>query len=184
MVSHLEDAEEEAKLDMTPMIDVVFLLIIFFLCIDFKTLEAKLPAYLPTDKGSQATPEEPVEQLSLRIVVDQKGEKRTRREGVPLINPETGRENAYMLIGHKVRYQLGPQWFDELSRVIEQLEKIKADPTKMVPDKKNPGKKKLMAVVIEPQPGATYGDVASAVDAVSAAGFEEINFGGGRGTAD
>ena len=43
-------------MDMTPMIDVVFLLIIFFLCIDFKILEAKLPAYLPKDKGSQ--PEE------------------------------------------------------------------------------------------------------------------------------
>ena len=31
---------EEAKPNMTPMIDVVFLLIIFFLCIEFKTLEA------------------------------------------------------------------------------------------------------------------------------------------------
>ena len=48
-MSHLADAEEEAEGDMTPMIDAVFLLIIFFLCIDFKTLEAKLPAYLPKD---------------------------------------------------------------------------------------------------------------------------------------
>ncbi len=34
----IEDAQEEVKPDMTPMIDVVFLIIIFFICIDFKVL--------------------------------------------------------------------------------------------------------------------------------------------------
>ncbi len=89
--SHLKDVQEEAKNDMTPMIDVVFLLIIFFLCIDFKTLEAKLPAYLPKDKGSQSTPEEPVEQLSIMIVMDRWGDEITRDPKKKLIDPETGR---------------------------------------------------------------------------------------------
>ena len=40
----MEEVSKEAEMDMTPMIDVVFLLIIFFLCIDFRVLEAKLPA--------------------------------------------------------------------------------------------------------------------------------------------
>ena len=55
------------------MIDVVFLLIIFFLCIEFRVLEAKLPAYLPKDKGSQSTQVEPMEQLSVGIYVESKG---------------------------------------------------------------------------------------------------------------
>ena len=50
----LEDAQEEVKPDMTPMIDVVFLMIIFFICIDFKVLESKLPAYLPKDTKGDA----------------------------------------------------------------------------------------------------------------------------------
>ena len=39
-------------MEFTPMIDVVFLLLIFFMCtLKFKTLENKLTTYLPTDKG-------------------------------------------------------------------------------------------------------------------------------------
>ena len=60
------------------MIDVVFLLIIFFLCIDFKILEAKLPAYLPKDKGSATTEMEPIEQLPVLIVCDEWGQESTR----------------------------------------------------------------------------------------------------------
>ena len=59
----LEAAQEEVKADMTPMIDCVFLMIIFFICIDFKVLESKLPAYLPKDKGSQSFKVDPVQQF-------------------------------------------------------------------------------------------------------------------------
>ena len=45
-------AEEEQKLEMTPMIDVTFLLLVFFLCtLRFKSLEGKLGAYLPKELG-------------------------------------------------------------------------------------------------------------------------------------
>ena len=44
--------KEEVKLELTPMIDVTFLILIFFMCtLKFKTLEGKLVSYLPTDKG-------------------------------------------------------------------------------------------------------------------------------------
>ena len=43
---------EEVKMDMTPMIDVVFQLLIFFLCATkFKAEEGNLKAYLPKDRG-------------------------------------------------------------------------------------------------------------------------------------
>ncbi|MFT7617642.1 MAG: biopolymer transport protein ExbD [Planctomycetota bacterium] len=50
--------EEEIKMDMTPMIDVTFQLLIFFIItLKFKLLEKKLYSYLPTDFGTNATPE-------------------------------------------------------------------------------------------------------------------------------
>lgn len=43
---------EDMIMDITPMIDVVFQLLIFFMvAAKFKTLEGKLLAYLPKDKG-------------------------------------------------------------------------------------------------------------------------------------
>jgi biopolymer transport protein ExbD len=44
--------KDKSDLSMTPMIDVTFLLLIFFMvACKFKTFEAKLAAYLPKDKG-------------------------------------------------------------------------------------------------------------------------------------
>ena len=52
-----EAATEEVEMQMTPMIDVTFLLLIFFMCsIKFKLLDGKLAAYLPRDVGVNATP--------------------------------------------------------------------------------------------------------------------------------
>jgi len=45
--------EDSSELSMTPMIDVTFLLLIFFMLQPFKTFEGKLAAYLPKDKGLQ-----------------------------------------------------------------------------------------------------------------------------------
>jgi biopolymer transport protein ExbD len=48
---------EATETDMTPMIDVVFQLIIFFICtIKYKTLEGKLETQLPKDVGVNPTP--------------------------------------------------------------------------------------------------------------------------------
>jgi biopolymer transport protein ExbD len=58
---------EEVEVDLTPMIDVTFLLIIFFICtIKFKTLEGKLETQLPKDVGVNATP---VDQLLDKVEI-------------------------------------------------------------------------------------------------------------------
>ena len=64
-----EEAMKETVMAMTPMIDVTFLLLIFFLCtIKFKILEGKIPAYLPKDVGVNATPvDEQLEKIEIRI---------------------------------------------------------------------------------------------------------------------
>lgn len=65
-----------ARLDLTPMIDVTFLLLVFFLCtLRFQSLEAKLAAHLPRDVGGGAAhPAHPERiDLSLRARADAGG---------------------------------------------------------------------------------------------------------------
>ncbi|MHC5209383.1 MAG: ExbD/TolR family protein [Planctomycetota bacterium] len=57
MARHKKSKIEEVDADMTPMIDVTFQLIIFFICtIKFKTLEGKLETQLPKDVGVNSAP--------------------------------------------------------------------------------------------------------------------------------
>lgn len=179
----IEDAQEEVKPDMTPMIDVVFLMIIFFICIDFKVLESKLPAYLPKDKGSQDTKVDPQEQLSIRVFVD--------APGTPIypagaskgsVNPNTGRPFRFKLENHRTKWEVGPKPLSNIKDVERELKRIADDPNSQVKDEKTGGKK-LMACVIEAYPGTFYEDVAKTADAAHNAGFLEINFGGGLGPA-
>ncbi|MCA8956471.1 MAG: biopolymer transporter ExbD [Planctomycetes bacterium] len=167
-----EEVTKEAEIDMTPMIDVVFLLIIFFLCIDFKILESKLPAYLPKDTGSRGGGTmEPQEKLRIRIVLDRRGEKTLRPAA----------KNAYYWPGHKVHFSVGATRADSLDDLKRELEELHRDPRWSVPDPKRPGRMKPMSVVIEPDAGTVYGDVAACVDAVKFVGFDDIHFGGGGG---
>ena len=181
-MSAIDDAQEEAKSDMTPMIDVVFLMIIFFICIEFKVLESKLDAFLPTDKGSQSTVVEPEEQLSIKIHVQSNGIPTYKLGGPGVLSPETERPYRFILKGHKVRWEIGPKPVGSLAAVKAELDRIAGLPASMIPDKKTGGKK-LMSCVIEAYPGTYYEDVAKTNDAANAAGFKEVNFGGGLGEA-
>ena len=182
MSNLLEAAQEEAKPDMTPMIDCVFLMIIFFICIDFKTLEAKLPAYLPKDKGSSSAKVEPQEQLSVGVLVQDKGVK-FYPSGGPGFNESTKRDYRFALTGHTVYWMVGPTRANTREDLLKQLERIYNNKDTWQEDKDNPPNKKPMPVVIEPHPGTFYDDAAKTADVVKKAGFKEINFGGGLGPA-
>jgi biopolymer transport protein ExbD len=170
MASKAVDAasKEEASMDMTPMIDVTFLLIIFFLCIEFKSLEAKLAAYLPKDVGVNTTQAEPVEKLDLRIFCD------PEKRGTEVWQSGAKR---FDLVGHEVRWELGAKGIKDESVLRTELQKAvkdkQADP--------KTGKMKPKPVTIHAYEDVTYGDVAHSVDLLKDVGFEEINFGGGRG---
>ena len=61
---------DEIKMNMTPMIDVCFQLLIFFMVTSkFKTLEGKLAAYLPKDRGWININTPPPEILPIRVVL-------------------------------------------------------------------------------------------------------------------
>ena len=175
--SHVEDSQEEAEMNMTPMIDVVFLLIIFFLCIDFKILEAKLPAYLPKDIGSQSNEVEPQEKLNIKIVLDEWGTQKDRPFQKKL--NEKKKKKAYYLEGHETHFLVGPSRFEDLDELKKELDRIRPD--KWITDPKTK-ERKLVGVVIEPGTGTVYGDVATCVDVVISCEFTDINFGGGLGS--
>jgi len=63
--------EANMELNMTPMIDVIFQLMIFFMCsIHFKSLEGKLYSYLPNDKGrpiDRWKPEPPIDEVRVKL---------------------------------------------------------------------------------------------------------------------
>lgn len=182
-MSAIDDAQEEVKPDMTPMIDVVFLMIIFFVCIDFKVLESKLPAYMPKDKGSSPQEVPPQDQLSVKILVEAQGSPTwPNGGGVGVLNPNTKRPYRFVMQGHKIRWEVGPKPLYNINDVKAELVRIVKDPSSQIPDLKNPGKRKLLPCVIEAYPGTYYDDVAKTADVCNEAGFVEINFGGGLGS--
>jgi biopolymer transport protein ExbD len=67
------DEDNPVPLNVTPLIDIIFCLIIFFMCsFHFKQLEGKIESWLPKDKGVQGTPlANPVlEEIRVILAVD------------------------------------------------------------------------------------------------------------------
>lgn len=98
----IKDVQEEApmEMNMTPMIDIIFQLLIFFMCsIHFKALEGKLMSYLPKDKGMKNTIEKP--QLN-EITVDVEFDEGTKTS----------------------KYQVGESSFTDVAQVIDVVEKV------------------------------------------------------------
>lgn len=70
--------QEETNLDMTSMIDVVFLLIIFFILMPPKEMEGQLQSYLPEDGKSDTPPppnEDPPPKFHLDLISAVQGEE-------------------------------------------------------------------------------------------------------------
>ncbi len=170
---------DEAKADTTAMIDVVFLMIVFFVCIDFRTLEAKLPAFLPKDRGASPAVVEPEQQLAVRVHVTTPGTPVAARAGdAHGLDPATGRPVRQRLVGHRVAWEVGPRRFDDLAAASAELARIARDPANHVLDPRT-GERGPLACVVEGMRGSRYDDVAKAADACRAAGFPRIHFGGG-----
>ncbi len=83
--------QEEVKLNITPLIDVTFLLLIFFMCaMKFKTLERKVAAFLPKDRGLAKTMIKLEEKP--KIAVELKRKKDEKHTRVKCNDEELGRD--------------------------------------------------------------------------------------------
>jgi len=62
---------DDCELEMTPMIDVTFLLLIFFMCtMKFKQIEGMVDANLPTDEGPSSQHMDKKEIPTIKIFID------------------------------------------------------------------------------------------------------------------
>jgi biopolymer transport protein ExbD len=104
-----EMQEEEVKLQLTPMIDISFLILIFFMCLPFKTLEGKLQAFLPTDKGIQPIPQDPINEIKVSIHIVPRQEERMAW------GPPEAKQAITMPT--RVRYRFGDQEAESLRTV-------------------------------------------------------------------
>jgi biopolymer transport protein ExbD len=152
--------KEEAKMDMTPMIDVVFQLIIFFMCnIKYKVLEGRLDAYLPKDVGVNTAPAEQIEKVEIMIKVIEAGERRDpKNSNQPWIG-----KGRFEYVGRKLSYQIGPRKTGDLAEVKKILNQLHRED----PERKS---------TIDCRQGTVYADMIPVLDAAVDAGFLDITF--------
>ena len=147
--------EQDAILNMTPMIDVTFQLLIFFIVtLRFRVLEKKLDSYLPTDYGLR--PGSPIDEdfldLSLRQV-------KSHPEGQLI----TQRATRYSLAGRVVAESTsGPAALLELERRIARFRRS-------VPDAQGR---------IDAGMGVPHGRVVEALDLFHRCGYSKVTFTG------
>jgi biopolymer transport protein ExbD len=157
-------------MDLTSMIDVTFLLLIFFICtLEYKKLEGKLTAYLPSEFGSDMRPVVPLEKLEIRVDVIDEGEKVAPGTGdVATAAPYVpGVHARYRFRERRFNIKIGVESFssDDLDDVAERLNQLAAI------DADRP-------VAIDPRRGVVTDDVVQVLDLVLDAQFTKISFAG------
>lgn len=157
MGRHRPEVSNETEMEMTPMIDVVFLLLIFFIVtLKFKTLEGKLEAALPKDRGTATSPAEPIEKIEIVVTVANPG----------ILQPDPKAKKAKIYVGRVVNYTIGTFKTQAIDSLREHLEKLKR------------GAAELPPVSLSPRRNVINGDVIPILDVVIETGFEEIAFTG------
>jgi len=147
------------KPDLTTMIDVTFLLLIFFMCIRFRTLDAHLSASLPPDGTGAAASEPAPERVSIRIDVGREGSRLALRGDAPW----SGRGAYRYGEDRSLVYTVGPHRLASRAALEGALGELhRADPAR--------------GAVIDARPGVIYEDVVAVVDTLVDCGYREIAF--------
>ncbi len=145
---------EPVKGDMTPMIDVTFLLLIFFIVtLKFKILEGRLDAALPKDMGTSTTVAPEIEKVDILLLVSDPGEL--------VDDPELRGLKKY--VNRRVRYEIGTQTFrtpEEVKRFLAGMDKAETP------------------ITLDARKGIIYDDVVKLLDVVIELGFEKVSFAG------
>ncbi|MFK5955223.1 MAG: biopolymer transporter ExbD [Planctomycetota bacterium] len=158
---------EEIKPDMTPMIDVTFLLLIFFIVtLKFKVLEGRLDAALPKDRGTSTSEAEEIEKLDIMLFVANPGE----------LVPDKDNEYLKVFSGRKIRVEIGSQkwYYDPFN--IDDPENPLPDLTRFL---QNPEwDKEETPVSLDARKGIVYGDVVVMLDVIVREKFKKVSFAG------
>ncbi len=148
--------DKEKGPDLTSMIDVTFLLLIFFIVtMKFNTLEGRLDSALPRGFGLTEDPQDPIEKIDIRLLVARAGEL------VP--DPASDRHQIYR--GRVMTYQVGTRSWRDLDSLRAFLADIEIEGTK---------------VTVDATEDTVYGDVIPIFDLLIDMGFEGVSFSGAR----
>jgi biopolymer transport protein ExbD len=159
-----EISNEKVEMEMTPMIDVTFLLLIFFMCtLKFKTLEGKLAAYLPKDVGVNQSQAEPIEKVEILMKVRSEGNKLEPRKKGEADKPYDGEGRFIYDSTRVIEYSVGPKKTTNLKDIAQRLKELH------LKDPERPA-------TIDARPGIVYGDVVPVLDVALGADFTDITF--------
>lgn len=171
-------SRKDSELEMTPMIDVTFLLLIFFMCtIKFKTLEGKLSAFLPQDVGLSTAEAEKPEKIELEIRVLRAG---TRLDPVDAARKQSrdphivaawrgAEESRYIFAEDRLlEYRVGPRSTTDLDDLLSKLQRAREFALEQ--------SQETPALTIDPGPGTIYEDVVHVLDRAVMAEFVDVSF--------
>ena len=155
---HAPEEAEVTRLNMTPMIDVVFQLLVFFLCsMKFKSLDMKIEAFLPKDRGLANTPSKPADVPKIVAVLKrQKGEAVTR--------VKVGNETIGEVSGVRERTDASVATLDRLTKMAVSARERAGDARDEVKGE------------VDASPLVPTGDVIKTVDAFIAGGLKDVTF--------
>ena len=157
-------------MDMTPMIDVTFLLLIFFMCtLKFKTLEGKLAAYLPKDVGVNPEAIELRDPVEVTIRVLRPGTRLTPGPDEAPWDPGSGRRYEWSS-DRELEYTVGPWSTRDMELLESRLQRVRRDLAELPGD---PPRATMATDAV-----TTTQDVMSALDRVIDAGFTDVTFAG------
>lgn len=167
-------ARERQEMEMTPMIDVTFLLLVFFMCtLKFKVLEGKLGAALPRDVGHSEMPPEAIETFHVQLRVAEPGTKLRvdRRTGqlAPITENEATDGRRFQFGDDRViEYTMGSFATTDLREVRTRLRLVQS----LAVDAGETSAR----VEIDPRAATIQQDVVRLLDEVIGAGITEVSF--------
>lgn len=174
MTRRMKKEFEEVKPDMTPMIDVTFLLLIFFIVtLKFKTLEGRLDSNLPKDMGTDTSQTPPVEKVDIVIRVGSPGTKRPDPATKTKSKPQ-GRLEHFR--GRILKVSVGTSVF-QVRNDVHDPDGLLADLGKLR-RALNPFDKEETPVTLDAREGIIYEDVIGILDLVIDQGFQKVSFSG------
>lgn len=148
-----KSVDMEAKMDMTPMIDCTFQLLIFFIVtMKFKTLEKKLFSYLPTDFGTNAS-SAVVDEMFITVKIEQ------RKDSTGTL-PIRERDSYFYVETEEIKGNSVPEIIGKIAGRVADFKRTNKD-----------AKGKIHASV-----GVPHERVVAILDAFHKAGYDTITF--------
>jgi len=150
--------------DLTPMIDVTFLILIFFmLTIRFRTLEGTLDSRMPKDVGMAGTAADPIVRARVTIEVLAEGTRLAADD----VGAWDGRGPYRFGPDRRLSYSCGPRRSEDFGVVREYLRSLReSDPE--------------LQLVVDARSDTIYADAVAVIDMARALGFDAITLAAAR----